>query len=121
MGLCSILLGLGVAATACQEKPAVPVAVSPYANGAQHTEPVVYNGRPYEVSFRFDVAAKHYEVEVAGKDRNLGASPGDQRIVEQVAASTVRHFACPTGQRGEIVPGSARHSGAAWAMRARCS
>jgi hypothetical protein len=121
MGLCSILLGLGVAATACQEKPAVPVVASPYADGAQHTEPVVYNGRPYEVSFRFDAAAKHYEVTVAGKGRKIGATAGDRQIVEQIAASTVRHFACPTGQRGEIVPGSVRHAGDGWAMQARCS
>lgn len=122
MGLCSILLGLGVAATACQEKPPpVPVVASPYSDGAEHSEPVVYNGRRYEVSFRFDAAAKHYDVKVAGRGRKLGATPGDQAIVEQVAVSAVRHFACPTGQRGEILPGSARHAGEAWAMQARCA
>ena len=60
-------------------------------------------------------------VQTTGKGRTLGATPGDRQIVEQVAISAVRHFACPTGQRGQVVSGSAQHADSAWGMQVRCA
>jgi hypothetical protein len=117
---CGLALAVGLALAAC-EQPAVRIVASPYADGVEHVEPVIYIGKGYEVSFRFSSAGNLYEVTVAGKGRRLGGTPGDQQIVEQVAISAVRHFACPTGQRGHVVPGTARHGGTAWGMQVRCA
>lgn len=111
----------GVLMAGCVPTSGVTVVSSPYADGQRHTEPVIYNGRRYDVSFEFDAAGAIYVVNVAGKGRALGATDGDRAIVEQVASSAVRHFGCPTGQRGQIVPGSPRHGGTAWDMQVRCA
>ena len=113
-----ILLAAGL--TACKSASGVRIASTPYADGSRHTEPVNYNGKRYQVSFRYMPQNRNYLVEVAGKGRNLGARPGDRAIVEQVASSTVRHFACPNGQKATIVPGTAHHDRGKWRMNARC-
>jgi hypothetical protein len=95
---------------------------SPYATGKRHTEPVFYNGKHYDVSFTFNSALNAYDMTVAGDGgRRLGSTPGDQKIVEQIASSTVRHFACPTGQKGYILAGSSRYrDNGTWALQAAC-
>ena len=118
---CGLALAAGLALSACEQPSRVEVAVSPYADGQEHVEPIVFNGKRYDVSFRFRPAGNHYEVTVQGKGRKLGATPGDRQIVEQVAVSAVRHFACATGQRGEVVAGSPQHGGSAWGMQVRCA
>jgi hypothetical protein len=118
---CGLALAVGIAVAGCEEPRGVAIVASPYADGIEHIEPVVYNGKSYDVGFRFSAAGNMYEVTVAGKGRRLGGTAGDQKIVEQVAISAVRHFACPTGQRGEVVAGSTRHGGSAWGMQVRCT
>jgi hypothetical protein len=118
---CGLALAVGVVLAGCEPPGTVSIVSSPYSDGAEHSEPVVYNGKSYEVSFRFSAAGNFYEVTVAGKGRKIGGTTGDQHIVEQVAISAVRHFACPTGQRGQVVPGSAQHGGSAWGMQVRCA
>ena len=97
------------------------VVSSPYANGVAHTEPVNYNGKSYAVRFRFNATLNVYDVTVRGKGRVLGSKPGDQAVVEQVAKSAIRHFACPNGQKGYTVPGTARHAAGSWHMQTRCA
>ncbi len=84
------------------------------------TEPVNYNGRMYRVTFRQKSGPGHYEVTVAAPGRKLGGTAGDRRIVEQIAASTVRHFNCRDGHRAHIVPGSQKHGKGRWIMQAKC-
>lgn len=111
-----------VLAAACTSKSNINVVSSPYADGVNHTEPVFYNGRHYDVSFRFDAHANAYEVSVAGKGgRSLGSEAGDQAIIEAIATSTVRHFACAASQKASVMPGSPRHSDGRWSLQARCA
>jgi hypothetical protein len=118
---CGLALAMGLAVSGC-DKPSEPTIVaSPYADGEELREPIIYNGKRYEVSFRFRAAGNLYDVEVTAKGRKLGGTDGDRRIVEQVAMSAVRHFACPTGQRSQVVSGSARHGASAWGMQVRCA
>lgn len=121
MWQCGLALAMGLALSACEPPRGQAVMVSPYADGVEHVEPIVYNGRHYDVRLRFQAAANSYQVQVAGKGRKLGGTDGDRQIVERVATTAVRHFACPTGQRGEVVSGSARHSGRDWGMQVRCT
>lgn len=118
---CGVALAVGLALSACEQpKPEGMAVASPYADGQEHIEPIVYNGKRYQVSLRFRAAGDLYDVTVAGNGRRLGGSPGDRQIVEQVAMSAVRHFGCPAGQRGQVV-GTARHGGSAWDMQVRCA
>jgi hypothetical protein len=110
-----------VLAAACTSKSHINVVSSPYADGVKHTEPVFYNGKHYDVSFRFDAHVNAYEVTVAGKGgRAIGGEAGDRAIAEAIAASTVRHFACASGQKAGVVAGSPRHAEGRWDMQARC-
>jgi hypothetical protein len=105
----------------CEQPKGVVIVSSPYADGAEHVEPIVYNGKRYDVSFRFQATGNVYDVRVEGRGRKLHSTAGDQKIVEQVGLSAVRHFACPTGQRGHVVSGSPQHGDDAWKMRIRCA
>ena len=118
---CGLALAVGLALSACEQPGNVEVVASPYADGEERVEPIVYNGKRYDVSFRFRKAGNLYDVTVDGNGRKLGGTPGDRQIVEQVAISAVRHFACPTGQRGEVVAGTPKHGGNAWDMQVRCA
>ena len=106
---------------ACEKREPVQVVSSLYASGTAHSEPVVYNGKPYNVSMTFQAANNAYDVVVAGKGgRPLGREAGDRKIVEQVGSSTVRHYACSGRTKGNIVPGTSRHTGKTWLMRVKC-
>ncbi len=106
---------------ACQKREPVQVVSSPYASGQRHSEPVVFNGKPYTVSMTFQAASNAYDVVVAGKSgRPLGGEAGDRKIVEQIGTSTVRHYACAGRTRGNVVPGTSQHTGKAWQMRVKC-
>ena len=119
-GLAVVVIGMMLAACASQ-KNAVMVVSSPYPSGQRHTEPVFYNGQQYEVSFTFNAIANAYDMIVSGNGgRPLGGTPGDRKVVEALAASAVRHFACPDRQKGHIVANSTRHNGGAWELQARC-
>lgn len=118
---CGLGLALGLAVSGCDKPSGATIVTSPYANGEEQKEPIIYNGKRYEVSFRFQAAGNLYDVEVTAERRKLGGTEGDRRVVEQVAMSAVRHFACPTGQRSQVVSGSARHGGSGWGMQVRCA
>jgi hypothetical protein len=116
-----ILVALATTVGACEKKNSVQVVTSPYKSGDKQSQPVIYNNKPYTVGFTYLAGQDLYDVTVAGKGgRALGGQDGDRKIVEQIGSSTVRHFACRDGQKGHIVPGSARHTGKSWAMQVRC-
>lgn len=111
-----------VAITACASRGHVTVVQSAYADGVMHTEPVFYNDKHYDVSFRYNAGLDAYDVTVAGrKGRRLGGKAGDQAIVEQIAASALTHFACANNQRSSIVAGTSTHANGRWTMQTRCA
>jgi hypothetical protein len=113
-----------LASGGCQHEVQKPVNVvsSPYKSGVKHSEPVFFNGKHYKVSFTYSAARNNYDVTVAGRGgRQLGGQPGDQKIVEQIGSSAVRHFACASGQKAQILPGSQAHAKGSWNMQARCA
>jgi hypothetical protein len=119
-GLTVGLIAMALVACASQKND-VMVVSSPYQSGQRHTEPVFYNGQQYEVSFTFNAIGNVYDMIVSGSGgRPLGGTPGDRKVVEAIAASAVRHFACPDRQKGHIVANSTRHNGSAWELQARC-
>ena len=118
---CELALAVGLALSACEQPNRVDVVASPYADGVEHVEPIVYNGKRYDVSFRFQTAGNLYEVKVSGQGRKLAGTPGGTSGIETQCRNVGRHFACPTGQRGEVVAGSPKHGGSAWGMQVRCA
>lgn len=116
---CAALAGSG-----CQHEVQKPVNVvsSPYKSGVKNSEPIFFNGKRYKVSFTYSAARDNYDVTVAGKGgRKLGGKPGDQKVVEQIGSSAVRHFACRSGQKARILAGSQAHVKGRWNMQARCA
>jgi hypothetical protein len=114
---------LGLSMVACAaDKPDITVDTnpSPYSSGKTHSEPLFYNGKTYQVQFRHDVAQQVYHVNVSAAGRVLGKSAGDSRIVSEVGRNAINHFACQSGQKAEIIPGSAKPTAAGWSMQARC-
>ena len=85
---------------------------------AARRERVNYNGRYYDVSMQRRGGG--HLVRVSAPGRRLGATAGDRRIVEQIAASTVNYFACREGGRAKVLPGSQRHVAGRWEMVVRC-
>ncbi len=115
------LILLAAALSACARADnGVRVTSSPQVARASRSEPVNYNGRVYQVSLRFAPEKNAHRVTVAAPGRALGGTAGDRMIVEQVAKSTVRHFACPGRQKGRIIPGTQRHAHGKWHMLVRC-
>jgi hypothetical protein len=78
---CGLALAVGMVLAGCEPPGAVSIVSSPYSDGVEHIEPVVYNGKSYDVSFRFSAAGNLYEVTVAGKGRKIGGTrrPADRR------------------------------------------
>ena len=119
-----ILVAIVVAAvpmTGCANPPAARVVSMSAGTKATHSEPVFYNDKHYMVDFSYSSAHSAYTVKVSGKGRSLGGTDGDRKIIEQIAISAVRHFACPSRLKGHVVPGTTRHTGTAWQLRARCA
>jgi hypothetical protein len=59
-------------------------------------------------------------VKVSAPGRRLGGTAGDERIVEQIAVSTVRHFTCRDGEQARVRSGSARMRDGVWHMVIMC-
>lgn len=120
MHLPLIVIVLLVGLAGCGNQNRAAVIASPYGDGIEHTEPVFFTGKHYNVTFKYSAARSHYDVKVEGDGRALGNGQGDRQIVEQVASSALSHFACPTRQRAQIVPGSTSAVAGAWVLQARC-
>src|SRR5262245_45901606 len=119
-GLAVMAFGMMLAACASQQTP-VMVVSSPYQSGQRHTEPVFYNGKHYEGASAPRASAHGHDMPGSGRGGGpLGSSARDRKTVEAIAASAVRHFACPERQKGHIVVNSTRHDGTAWQLQARC-
>ena len=50
--------------------------------------------------------------------RPLGGTAGDRKTIESIAASAVRHFACPERRRAHRGRSTRRHDGTAWQLQA---
>lgn len=116
-----LTLGLCLLAAACNEKPAeVAILSAPFADGQEHREPIFYNGRMYEVSYRFDAGSAAYALKVTGERRKvLKPTPANAENARQIAISSLSHFACPTRKRAQLL-GAAAHDGEGFTMKARC-
>ena len=90
------------------------------APGAQdwRTEPVIYNGRRYQVAFR-QRGAGHFDVRISAPGRRLGHTAGDGRIVRAVAAAAVHHFRCRSSQQARLH--DVRAENGRWVMKASCN
>lgn len=118
--LISVCLTTAWLATGCAPKSSVTVLSSPYSDGGEHTEPVFFTGRHYDLTFRFDAGDAAYHVNVKGRDTAFSGSEKDGETAKQIVASALSHFACPTKQRAAVMPGTARHDAGSWVMKARC-
>ena len=114
----ALLLASCTAAPPPPAQQASPAA-GPYADGRRHHERVRYNGRDYDVALRHE-GAGIFHIVVSAPHRRLGHTAGDGRIVEGIALSTLRHFACRSGARASALPGTLKAAQGRWQLKARC-
>jgi hypothetical protein len=120
-------LGVAFALQACGGLPGTGVTASvapvmnpaPAGDGVARREPVFFNGKLYDVSYRFDRLDAAYAMIVEGQ-RGRALTVGDGPASEQLAISSLSHFACPTKLRAKAVQGSLRHEAGKFHLKARC-
>jgi len=106
----------------CKTNAAGSVYGTTATNGVAHTEPVHFNGQRYTITFQYQSSLSGYDVTVRRPKRPLRNTQGDRSSAVEVATSSVSHFACPKGQRAQMVPGSATFAApTAWSIKARCA
>lgn len=114
-------LALAGLLSACAGSPSgVTVLNGPMSDGKPHREPVFFNGKIYNVSYRFDMGRMVYALKVTGQDRFLKASPANAQAATQLGLSSLSHFACPTRHPARMLPGTLAHDGEGYVLEARC-
>ncbi len=81
------------------------------------TEPVVFNGKRYDVAWRRTVPGS-FVVRISAPGRRLGSTKEDERIMREVAGAAIRHFNCKSSQRARVT--LMRAVRGRWEMLVRC-
>ncbi len=111
------LLALG----ACEAGRPDGGAVANAASGSSYTEPVIYNGMRYAMTFQFKAAQGAYDVQITRRGRRLTDSDADRATALSVVASALSHYACPRGRKAKLLEGTPAHGGGVWRMLAKCA
>ncbi len=77
------------------------------------SEPIFYNGKTYRLDYSYSASASLFDMKVSGM------GPKQRNDAVAVATSSLRYFACPDSQKGQLV-GDAAYEDKAWNMQARC-
>jgi len=96
---------LGCLLTACKtaQSPAVaPQAPAPVVMSNKN-EPVIFNGKKFLVSFDYKPEGAAYNVAVRRAESPLRDKEADRKDAEQVAKSTLTHYACPNSTKAQRV------------------
>lgn len=118
----SLACALALAVAGCQTGASAPQGPGMVpTDGRAHSEPVMYNGQRYQVTFRFEQSMNGYELAVSRRGRGLKDHDKDRKDAFQVAASALTHFACPRGQKAKLIDGSQTYSKPTWRTNARCA
>ncbi len=117
-----LAFGLWPALMACEPQASGERILQPLgADGREYHEPVFYNGKFYDMHFRFEGQNEAYVVRVTGQaGRPLRANPGNAQNSEKLGLSALSHFACPTKRRAERVGQAPAHDGHGYVFYARC-
>lgn len=114
--LAASLAGLSACKTASPPAPGlIPT------DGSLHSEPVMFNGERYQVTFRYLGRLNGYHVAVKRRGRRLRASDKDRADALQVATSALTHYACPQGQKARPADGTLSYAERTWRLAARCA
>lgn len=77
------------------------------------SEPIFYNGKTYRLDYSYSQSVSLFDMKVSGM------GPKQRNDAVAVATSSLRYFACPDSQKGQLV-GDAAYEDKAWNMQARC-
>ncbi len=114
----ALALGAVFALTACSQPKDVQFTRSSAAvQTKSRSEPIFYNGKHYNLRYSFNESLNVFDMKVSGTTAAMKA--GDQTDAVAIATSSLGHFACPTGQRGQLA-GEPKFSSGAWSLQARC-
>ena len=81
------------------------------------SEPIFYNGKHYALAYTYNNSMKAFDVKVSGTTTPMKYD--SQKDAVNIASSSLSYFACPDGQRGQLV-GSPKFDGGVWVLQARC-
>lgn len=116
----SLVLALVLlSAAGCAEKS--KVAVTSRTQTVQTTsrsEPIFYNGKHYRLRYDYVDALSAFNMKVSGETARM--TDGQEKDAVAIATSSLRYFACPDGQSGQLVS-KPKYSDGVWAMQARCA
>lgn len=81
------------------------------------SEPIFYNGKHYALAYSYNNTMKAFDVKVSGTTAPM--KPDSQKDAVNIVTSSLAYYACPDGQRGQMV-GTPKFNGGVWALQARC-
>jgi hypothetical protein len=81
------------------------------------SEPIFYNGKHYALAYSYNNAMKAFDVKVSGTTAPMRSD--SQKDAVNIVSSSLAYYACPDGQRGQMV-GTPRFNGGVWALQAKC-
>lgn len=77
------------------------------------SEPIFYNGKTYRLDYSYAEGQAAFDMKVSGM------SARQEKDAVAVATSSLRYFACPDGQQGQL-RGQPAYDGGVWRMQAAC-
>lgn len=77
------------------------------------SEPIFYNGKTYKLDYSYSESASLFDMKVSGM------GPKQRNDAVAVATSSLRYFACPDSQKGQLI-GDAAYADKVWNLQARC-
>lgn len=117
-----IAAGLLLAAAGCATAPSGGgAAIATASDGKVHSEPVIYNGQRFKVTFQYKGERSGYDVWISRRGRALSGAGGDKEKALHVATSALSHYACPQGQKAKPVDDTSAFAGGTWRLMARCA
>jgi hypothetical protein len=114
-----VVLLAGAVLAGCAEKSKVAVRDSaPVVQTKSRSEPIFYNGKNYRLRYDYVEGSNSFAMKVSGESATMTDKQGKDAVA--IATSSLRYFACPDGQSGQMI-GEPRYSDGVWALQARCA
>jgi hypothetical protein len=117
-------LSLGLVLVACKkvDDKGVSIPAPQPAVTSNKNEPVIFNGQKFMVSFDYQPEAAAYAVAVRRMSSPLRDRENDRKDAEQVAKSTLTHYACPGSTKAKRIDDQAAlGKNGEWKSWLRCS
>ena len=111
MVICACVLAL---AAGCSSGKKFRMSGAQTVQTGPRSEPIFYNGKTYRLDYAYAEERRAFDMRVSGMTQ------AQQKDAIAVATSSLRYFACPDGQQGQLI-GAPAYDGGVWSLQAKCS